>query len=331
MNASNKALVVAAYTLESPVEVHPLDSGTNNTSYRVESGSGVFFLKRYQTYSDVENLAYEHRLLGWLAARPLSFAVPAPLPARNGETLVRIQGSLYALFRWLPGTEPLPTVGQAEAYGAALGELHTVLASFPADSRPGMHSYGALDLIHPQIPDPTKLDTTALAMPQTAETAEPIEWWQHEIARLWAFVRGPYRELPWQVIHGDVAFVNSLFEGDRLTALLDFEFAMPDARALDLAGILRSLLRRKTVTESSSLARALMRGYRRHVTLTGDELEAIPTLIRLSSAVSTIWWLGRALAAGDTRPAPGRLLRARQLALSLEQHGAVLREWLNLM
>jgi Ser/Thr protein kinase RdoA (MazF antagonist) len=112
-------------------------------------------------------------------------------------------------------------------------------------------------------------------------------------------------------------------------ALLDFEFAAPDARALDLAAALRSLLRSQIVPESSSLAKALVRGYRRHVALTGGEIDTIPTLIRLSSAVSTIWWLGRALAAGDTGPVMGRLLRARQLALSLEQHAAVLRGWLN--
>ena len=105
-------------------------------------------------------------------------------------------------------------------------------------------------------------------------------------------------------------------------------FALPDVRAIDLASALRSLLRRRSLAVASELTLALLRGYRRHIVLTKTEVETLPTLLRLCSAVSAIWWLGRGLAAGDTAAIGERLLRAHRLAQSLEQHESAIQSWL---
>lgn len=307
--------LAATYQLAPPVSLHPLTGGTNNASYRVTAGRARFVLKRYLTYDDRATVAYEHHLLRWLDAQPRSFAVPVPLPDRHGDTVVSIDGAPCALFRWLPGTQPQPTAAQVEAFGAALGELHATLVAYPRAPRPGVFPYGDLARIHPLLSDPARLDAGALALPQRAEAADLLRWWEQEIAALRTFVEGPYRTLPWQLIHGDSAFVNALFRGEQLTALLDFEFAAPDARALDLAAALRSLLRRQDPALFASLSAALLRGYQRSNALTAEEGAALPTLMRLSSAISTLWWLGRDLAAGDPSKALSRLTLARQQAL----------------
>jgi homoserine kinase type II len=312
--------LAAAYQLALPLSFQALTSGMNNTSYLVQSGTARFVLKHYQSYDEPATLAYEHQLLRWLDTRPRSFAIPSLITDRRGETVVSIAEMRVALFRWLPGEPPQPTLAQVEAYGAALGELHATLADYPRDPRPGVFPYGDLDRVHPRVPDPARLDTRALAIPQSAEATETLSWWASEIAELQAFIQGPYRALPWQVIHGDVAFVNSLFLGDQLTALLDFEFATPDARALDVAAALRSLLRRRDPAMFRTLSVALLRGYRSSNTLTTEELIALPVLMRLSSAVSTLWWLGRDLLAGELSQALRRLDQARQHKRSVSRY-----------
>lgn len=319
MDEKTLASLIDAYGFAQPVTLHPLQGGTNNASYYLASRGQVFVLKRYQTYAHASTLAYEHRLLGWLGNQKLSFAVPAPLRTSVGETLVRAAGECFALFSWLPGELPKPTLIQAEAYGAGLGELHATLAGFPHDPRPGVFPSGALDVVHPHVPEPSRLASRFPQLAEEAGASEALVWWEHEVAELQSFIAGPYRALPWQVIHGDVAFVNSLFLGDRLVALLDFEFALPDARALDLAAALRSLLRRREAAVFSALAGALISGYQRWNTLTTEELTALPFLIRLNSAVSTIWWFGRGIATGDAHSALARLFRAQQLACEVAQ------------
>jgi homoserine kinase type II len=304
--------------LARPITAQPLSGGVNNANYRLESATGSFFLKRYETTSDQASLSYEHALLMWLNTQSRSFAVPTPLPATNGNTLVSIDGALYSLFAWLPGARPLPTPGQAIAFGQALGELHTQLAPFPTAPRPGMASYGALGQIHPALPHPERLD-----LPDPAASAV-LSWWRRELRELEGFIAGPYRQLPRQVVHGDVAFGNSLFAGETLVALLDFEFAGPDARVIDLASALWGLLSVERGVAALPLAQALVTGYRRVVALRDDERAALPTMIRLRNVVHTIWWVGRSRAEHPPKAILPLLDEARQQAELVEQHAAAL-------
>lgn len=83
------AALVAAYDLTPPVAVHPLPDagGINNAVRVVRTGAGDFVWKRYAAHGDSAAIAREHRLLARLAASRLSFAVPIPLPTRDGATI----------------------------------------------------------------------------------------------------------------------------------------------------------------------------------------------------------------------------------------------------
>lgn len=326
-NRTSDALC-AAYGLAAPIALLPLRGGVNNTNYRLESGDRRFFLKRYATTGDAESLNYEHQLLTWLATQSLPFAVPAPHPSVSGATLVQVDSALWGLFAWLPGAPPQPTVGQAEAFGYALGTLHHALALFPRTSRPGMAPYGRLKRVHPAVPDPEQLDQYLPELAGAPDAVEVLAWWNRKMRVVQAFVDGPYRQLPWQVIHGDVAFANSLFVGDGLTALLDFEFAGPDARAMDLAAAIHALLRHAPVDVMLPLIQALLRGYQRVTMFTEAERAALPELIRLRGAVGTIWWVGRHLAAHQPQAAIERMRRAWQYAITFEAHVRSLHTWI---
>jgi homoserine kinase type II len=329
MDNSTRDSLLAAYGLDAPVALLPLSGGVNNTNYLLASRECRLVLKRYETSSDAESLNYEHRLLAWLATQGLPFALPAPRPSPSGTTLVQVDGALWALFTWLPGEPPHPTAGQAEAFGQALGELHRALASFPLTPRPGMAPYGALDRVHPAVPDPEQLDQYARGLVTTSEAAAAQAWWKRDVRALQAFVNGPYRQLPWQVVHGDVAFSNSLFVGERLSAMLDFEFAGPDARAIDLAAAIYGLLRHEAVDAVVPAVRSLLRGYQRTTVLAEVEQAALPQLIRLRSAVDTIWWVGRYLAEGQREAAVERMGQAWQRAIRIKAHVRSLHSWLH--
>jgi Ser/Thr protein kinase RdoA (MazF antagonist) len=128
-------------------------------------------------------------------------------------------------------------------------------------------------------------------------------WWRTEAAQLQAFVNGPYRALPWQMCHNDFSPSNVLVAQGRVRAVLDFEFATPAARALDVAMGLRMTMRYWENPAPWTALRRFCRGYTRRLPLTAAELQAIPWLIRLRSAISTLWWLGRT----DIRRNPGRV------------------------
>ena len=318
--------VLARYDLVPPVELFPLaNSGINNWTLGVRTGAGEFVWKAYMGSIDPASIEYEHRLLAWLDAVVLSFRVAVPLPAHSGATVIFTQRGRHALFNKLPGVRPeTRNLDHVEAIGAALGELHAALFHFAPAAQPDGPCFGDLHRIHPRVPDPFNLTPEHLGLSDAAPHATLLSWWRDELTALRPFVDGAYRALPWQVIHGDFLAANTLFHDGRLSAVLDFEFAHPDARALDVASGLKFSMRVWEITEPWEIARSFCRGYGRWIRLTGAEVEAVPWLIRLRDATSVVWWIGRGLTMGDIGPGLERMQSSAQSTQWLEEHGRCL-------
>jgi homoserine kinase type II len=306
---------LSAYDLAPPLEPFALDGqGVNNQTSGLRTASGVLVVKRYQTHTRAAALVYEHRLLRLLGRRGLPFAVPTPLPTRAGGSFARDERGLLAVFELLDGAAPDPRdPGAAEQVGDALGRLHAALAPLPTTPHPTLRPYGDLEHVHTRVPDPEALSLGS----------DEAAWWRAELAEVRAFAAGPYRALPRQITHGDFAPVNTLFTGGRLTAVLDFEMAQPDARAIDVASGLYFTLRPWEEQAGLEPLRAFCRGYARHIRLTRAEVDAIPLLVRLRNIVSVIWHVGQSRRLGrEPERAAWRLAKARATAAWLEQHAA---------
>ena len=291
----------ALYGLRSPIEAFAIGQGMNSQTVGAHTGNGDFLWKRYQPVHAEESIRYEHRLLGWLATRELSFSVPAPILTVDGDTLCLTDGGFGALFPFLPGgpvnyTEPR----QLENVGGALAELHQALADYPTDPRPGMTDFEMLGSLHPALPNPHSLHSSHLSLPDAEPFASLLAWWRDEIAEVHAFLDSAFQLLPRQVIHGDYGPSNTLHAGNRLTGIVDFEFTGPDMRALDVASGLYFSMRVWKGDDPWPRGEAFGRGYRRLARLTEGELAALPWLMRLRNAVSKIFWLGKSLADSTT-------------------------------
>jgi Ser/Thr protein kinase RdoA (MazF antagonist) len=314
--------ILADYALTSPVQRQalPLQS-VNNQCVRVHTGAGDIVWKVYSSHDDPDLIRYEHHLLTSLAASELSFAVPAPLPGRDGETLRRYAGQWHALAPWLPGARLDPAApDQVELLGAAVGELLATLRHYPATPRPGHNLFGALFDFPPSARNPFTLTTARLGVPSTPTSEDLLEWWREEATRLHAFVEGPYRSLPWQVCHNDVAPANILVKTGHVSGVLDFEFAAPAPRALDVAHGLRMTMRVWENAEPWETVRRFCHGYTRWAPLTPVELQAIPDLMRLRGAITVLWWLGRHAATDDPVIALQRVEYLRNAARWLDRH-----------
>jgi homoserine kinase type II len=288
------SVLLANYALAPPIEPFALaEQGTINATCGLRTGDGVLIWKTYLADRDLAPLRHEHRLLAWLAEQQLSFGVPLPIPTRDGATLCEGPNGWQALFLLLPGASPHPLEAeQAEAIGAALGELQRVLARYADTQLPGFARYGDLTQ-NPAVPDPFSISPDQFGLASTPAHDDIFRWWRTELAALRPFIDGAYRELPWQVIHGDFNTSNTLFREGHLTSVLDFELAMRDARALDAASGLYSVLGLASESPHWHLAAALWRGYRQVAQPTSAEIAAIPWLIRLRNAGSSVGWLGR--------------------------------------
>jgi Ser/Thr protein kinase RdoA (MazF antagonist) len=286
---------LSGYDLAVPVECYDVpQQGTNNIVQIVHTGDGRFMWKQYAAVHEVASIRYEHRLLTGLAESNISFAVPAPIRTRQGTFLERQGNSWGALTHFFAGERCNPErLAEVELLGAATGELQRMLREVPTEPRPGRSLFGALfDFPRPTV-EPLSLTPQQIGAPSTHDNDALCGWWREEGAQLEAFFKGAYRSLPWQVCHNDVTPANVLLAQGRVVAVLDFEFACPAAPALDVAMGLRMTMRIWENREPWEAVRRYMQGYNGFVNLTAAEIDALPMLLRLRSAIPILWWMGR--------------------------------------
>jgi homoserine kinase type II len=324
-----------AYDLVPPVTTFALEhAGLNNVNAGIQTGAGAFVVRVHDSlsYQDTAAIAYEHRVLAWLATRRLSFAVPVPLPTRDGaagfhgpwgagETDSRAAqrphgrrpGGWTALTPKLPGS-PLavqPAYDPA-LLGAAVGELQVALESCPDGPRPGRPLFGEIFRFGSPSLDAARLRPEDVGLPSAPTHDALFGRWREEAARLESFVDGAYRELPAQVCHNDLTPNNVLALDGTVTAVLDFEYVTRTPRALDFVTGLRAVMQYWKEPAPWAEARAYCQGYARWVSLSEAEIAAIPDLLRLRAAITGLWWIGRAAATGTVGPLVNRLGRIQQ-------------------
>lgn len=222
------AVLVGAYGLPGVV-LERLPVGQVTVSYRARVGSGdqVLFVKHYQgSESDLgaEQAAVDQTQLAGLQQVP----VASVRTSVNGNTVVRQDGIAVSVWEWVPGAvaEDGLNPAQQRAAGTTLGRIHTAFADHPAGSGPSAKLQKWLR------PDIDKLEATAVKLLGIAGERAQRDAFDEQALRTLAERRAVLHRiaelldglppLTTQVLHSDYSAVNLLFQGDELTAVLDF-------------------------------------------------------------------------------------------------------------
>jgi homoserine kinase type II len=288
--------VGAIWNLPAPLAFRPLAEGTNNSVQLVETGAGSYVLRLYRNYIDPARLRFESAVLVGLEVSGLPFAVPTPIPTITGERHTWLKNErediLVTLTPRIAGQAPQPTnLEQATAAGEALGVLDLALKQLEthlSENGTSWRSYGDLEHCHPLVPDPYQgILELPIADDGKQQLLERYRWLSRQVPTL-------YGSLPKQLSHEDYAPSNMLMEGKLVTGVLDFEFCSQDLRAMDLTVALSwwPVTTFGTGDEWPILL-AFCQGFARQVTLSTDEVAAIPTLYQLRAYTSLIHRLGR--------------------------------------
>ena len=219
---------------------------------------------------------YVHWLLLSLSDQTFSFDLPFPVRNREGATFLPVDDVVWVLAPHLTGQRMQPNdPDQAYAVGEALAELHQGLAKVQPHVRPDFPEYNMYrrTLLH--------LRGTLPTVPGALGLQETPEGW-HRLRRFMMLAKQfqvappvPDENLHWHIVHGDFFGANLLYNGERVSGVLDFKFARPDYRVREFA---ETLLR--VANDFGPLfwgtARSFVEGYAQHVNLTRAEIELAP-------------------------------------------------------
>jgi len=268
-----------AFDLGAVQQSRTIAAGTINSNFDVVTERGRYFLRINEGKAEVD-VAWESRLVAALAEAGV--VTPPPLLARDGRPYAPLLGpgvtKWVSVFPWRDGEHLAAnaiTPELASTFGAALGELHRATLKLPAAWRRGSiydhdHLITRFERFE-RVPDPQLAHAVRVLSDELAVTTGAMH------------IR---RRATHAIIHGDLFRDNVLWQGDRITAILDFEQASGGSIAYDIAVCINDWC--WTGKPEIELAHALIEGYQRVRPLTLSDRDALPYEIRAAAARFTI-------------------------------------------
>ena len=269
------------------VDYQAIQSGIENSNFFISTEAGKDYVLTLFEELNAQEAAFLAPLLQHL--QQAGVLVAAPLVANNGQSLLTLKDKPAQLAPRIVGEHPQHvTPVQAQAMGEQLAKLHLTLKKYPlkrtnahgatwwqkeaAKARNGMSNIEQLIL-----------DTVLNDFEETIED---------------------FDDLPQGLIHGDLFRDNTLFEGDKLSAILDFSEASKDYWLLDIAITMNDFCSDwPNVGLNKPLFDAFLLGYGQVRPLTDDEQEVLPTFLAMAA---TRFWLSR-LSVAKRNVAEGRV------------------------
>jgi homoserine kinase type II len=239
-------VLASGYTLL-PLGNHGGFSGAR--LWRVRTFAGDYCLRAWPAGSTDQGkeLVWIHQLMRDAVTLGLDF-VPQVCLTRRDQTLVVAQGRLWELAPWMPGRADFrdnPTLARITAVMEGLARLHLVwhgTMNWLAKSDAVHRRLSRLQFWKPECQirawEALKLPRSGLrelsfrAMEQLRRWLDPAE------SALGSWVD---RVVPLQPCLCDIWHDHILFEGNRLTGIVDYGTVRPDSVAVDLARLIGSL------------------------------------------------------------------------------------------
>ncbi|RMF16151.1 MAG: homoserine kinase [Gammaproteobacteria bacterium] len=287
------------------IRLTPISGGIENTNYFVDlegtSGTRRVVLTVFETLP-ARALPFFARLTVKLAHHGLP--VPAPFEDQRGHWVCRMGGKPAMWLPCLPGQHVTrPNAPQCKALGDFMQRMHAQTMNVPGEPHPRTLAW-MQDVLD-----------RAVTMPeaQRMDVLQAIRAMGDAMPAIEALPRG--------VVHGDLFIDNALFEGDRLTGVIDFYHAAQAPLLFDVAVALNDWCFRDGDYDDASCT-ALLSGYR---ALEPAEVQLLASVLRLAALR---FWVSRLdslygggyqhrAKAGETLKDPGQMAERYHSASTL--------------
>jgi len=247
------------------IDSEPIAAGASSSNYLLQAQQGSYVLKVFDDKTFALTVE-QGRLLSLL--KEYAFPSPRPLLAVNGEMAIAYNDKAMIMKEYVAGRVcRYPNKTMLRQVGTAMAKLH-------------------------QVPWP---DFLSIGQPYGVQKLSSIQGQNIDTEyEGWIAKRLPHLEqqkpqgLPRGLIHGDIFYDNVLFEGTRLTAIIDFEDAAYEDKVFDLGMAIVGLCRegQGVVPEK---ARALVKGYEQIRELEEGEKRSLQLYVEYAAATVSCW------------------------------------------
>jgi homoserine kinase type II len=280
---------LANYSVGRLTGCEPIKAGIENTNYFVTTSQGRYVLTLFERLP-ADELPFYLGLMAHLARHGIP--CPAPIADLADRYLGVLNGKPAALVTRLPGRSlEQPGTAHCEELGALLARMHLAGRSFG----------GYLE--NPRGPKWWRFAAREVMRFLGAAEGAMLE------AEL-AFQSGQrFPDLPRGPVHADLFRDNALFDGARISGVVDFYFAGVDCLLYDVAVCANDWCLRPDQSLEPTRLQAMLAAYHAVRAFTPLEREAWPAMLR---AAALRFWLSRLYELH--LPRPGMLVHAHDPA-----------------
>ncbi len=261
---------LAEYDIGELIDFQGISAGVENTNFFVNTTRGRYVLTLFESLSHKE-LPYFLNLMAFLAEHQVPSA--HPVADKQGHYLRTLHDKPAAIVNCLQGSDTkTATASHAEELGNALACLHIAGLQFEhhqSNSR-GPHWWH---------------DTINKLQGHIAEQDYKILIDEIEFQMTFS-----HTDLPRGVTHADLFKDNVLWEGNKLTGIIDFYYACDDVLLYDVAVTANAWFSQKDGSIAADLCRIFLEHYEKKRPLNPVEHQAWPVMLR---AAALRFWLSR--------------------------------------
>lgn len=206
--------IVSQYPIGTALKLEEIPGGFGNSNFKLTTTQGEFLLKICDEKDSAE-LNMQIALLQHL--HQYAYSTVYPIATKNQEQLTHETFGSVMIYPFLQGEQPPSSTNTLAQLGEALAKLHCIP---PIDGLPRF-AMG----ISQMIPFFEEVQDTQFA------THPFVELLKSELESMEPHLNA---SLPMGLLHGDLFLDNTLFDGDQLVAILDFEEGCYDTLLIDV-------------------------------------------------------------------------------------------------
>ena len=214
LSSTELARVVAQYPIGSSLKLEEIPGGFGNSNFKLTTTNGAFLLKICDE-KDPAELNTQIALLQHLQQH--AYPTVYPILTKTEQPVIHETFGSVMLYPFLRGTQPAPSPKILVQLGEALAQLHC-------------------------IPPITGLPRFAMGISQMQPFFQEVQNTQFAAHPFVALLKSELETigsqldtpLPMGLLHGDLFLDNTLFDADKMVAILDFEEGCYDTLLLDV-------------------------------------------------------------------------------------------------
>ena len=214
LSPTELAHIVAQYPIGTSLKLEEIRGGFGNSNFKLTTTNGEFLLKICDEKDSAE-LNMQISLLEHL--HPHGYPTVYPILTKDQKHLIHDTFGSVMLYPFLNGTQPEPSPNILAQLGEALAKLHCIppIAGLP-------HFAMGISQMRPFFEEVR--NTQFATHPFIESLKSQLESVEPQLNA----------SLPMGLLHGDLFLDNTLFKGEQMVAILDFEEGCYDTLLIDI-------------------------------------------------------------------------------------------------